>query len=182
MEKDEKTLEEKKKLINKQKGAAVVMIILIFTTGFYYCPINVKDVKTPAERLVFTIRCLFVSSFSIVFAIRSVALTRKNTNAIDPVNGGGESLVDVPNRILRNTVEQFFLHMIALLTLSSFLDEGSMKAIPMLTFIFIFGRTLFYLGYTYSPLYRALGFASTFLPTIATYAYCSFCIVKSLVT
>ncbi|VDI64252.1 Hypothetical predicted protein [Mytilus galloprovincialis] len=180
MEKEKKIIKEKRAWVNKQIGSAVVLTTVIFITIFYYSPLSVKGVSTTADRLVFTFRCLFVSSFSIIFGIHTVGSVRGSTKAIDPVNGGGESLVEVPNRILRNTVEQFFLHMIALLTLSSFLDEGSMKAIPILTFIFILGRILFYFGYTYDPIYRGLGFASTFLPTIATYLYCSFRILQTL--
>lgn len=105
---------------------------------------------------------------------------RAFTNAIDPVYGKSENLVFLPNQILRNTTEQFFLHMMAMLTLTLFLQGSSMKAIPILCGIFLIARIVFQVGYTASPMKRAYGFASTFLPTVAVYVYCTYCLINKL--
>lgn len=94
---------------------------------------------------------------------------------------GAENLVDVRNRILRNTTEQFILHVMAMLTLTLFLEGTSMKVIPILSGIFLTARIAFQIGYISSPIKRAYGFASTFLPTVAVYAYCTFRMVQRLI-
>lgn len=114
-----------------------------------------------------------------VFALfKSVADTRFFTRAIDPVKGGGEDMVDVPNRILRNTTEQFLLYAVGLLTLSTFLDEASLKILPILSCDFVIFRMLFWWGYLNAPLNRAVGMSGTASTTICVYAYCMYCILK----
>lgn len=87
-------------------------------------------------------------------------------------------MVDVPNRILRNTTEQFLLHAVGLLTLSTFLDEASLKILPILSCDFVIFRMLFWWGYLNAPLNRAVGMSGTAITTIFVYAYCMYCIIK----
>ncbi|XP_048779135.2 transmembrane protein 79-like [Ostrea edulis] len=179
--KDKRTFQEKKAHIIKQIFTSLSVSGTVFVLSYKFLPINTSNVTELTERLAFTICCLFVSSFSIIMGIRAVGNVRRNTDAIDPVYGGGENLVDVPNRILRNTTEQFFLHMMAMLTLTLFLEGSSMKAIPILSGIFLTARIVFQYGYMSSPMNRAYGFASTFIPTLLTYVYCTFCIVRKII-
>jgi hypothetical protein len=62
--------------------------------------------------------------------IRQIANTRLNSKAIDPVNGGGEHLVDIYQRILVNTTEQFILHCIGVMVLSSYLTTDNCRTYP----------------------------------------------------
>lgn len=158
--------------IRSQIFAANVVCLLLFLVSFWVLPINTAGLKAPADRLVFTFRWLFVSSLSILFALFGVLKVRGTSNAVDPINGGSENLTEVPNRILRNTVEQYFLHMAGLLMLATILEPSSLKAIPILVGLFLLGRFTFWFGYTRSPFNRSFGFMTTLVPTLVMYGYC----------
>lgn len=179
-EKDKRTHDEKLAVIIKEIIASAIISSTVFILSYLYLPINTSGLKELPDRLTLTISCLFVSSFAIHLGIFGVFRFRAFTNAIDPVYGKSENLVFLPNQILRNTTEQFFLHMMAMLTLTLFLQGSSMKAIPILCGIFLIARIVFQVGYTASPMKRAYGFASTFLPTVAVYVYCTYCLINKL--
>lgn len=109
---------------------------------------------------------------SFISAIFDVLNVRGTTNAINPIAGKSEHLVEVPNRILRNGMEQFLLHAIGLLALTTYLDETCMSAIPVLVSMFFVGRVFYSLGFKSSERNRGFGFFITFLPTLITYGYC----------
>lgn len=158
--------------IRLQIFGANVACLLLFLVCFWALPINTAGLKAPADRLVFTFRWLFVSSLSILFALFGVLKVRGTSNAVDPINGGSENLTEVPNRILRNTVEQYFLHMSGLIMLTTILEPSSLKAIPILVGLFLLGRITFWFGYTRSPFNRSFGFMATLVPTLVVYGYC----------
>jgi uncharacterized membrane protein YecN with MAPEG domain len=170
---------ESKAWITKQIYVGATSSVTLFLVGYHFLPLRMTNIKTSADALVFTVQCLFISSLPMLANIHYIGDKRFNSKAIDPVRGGGEDVVDVPNRILRNTVEQFLVHAVALLTLSTFLDEASLKAIPILSGIFVLYRLLFWWGYMKSPLNRTVGMAGTFCPTILVYIYCLYCIVRT---
>ncbi|XP_065944364.1 transmembrane protein 79-like [Magallana gigas] len=159
-EKDKRTHDEKLAVIIKEIIASAIISSTVFILSYLYLPINTSGLKELPDRLTLTISCLFVSSFAIHLGIFGVFRFRAFTNAIDPVYGKSENLVFLPNQILRNTTEQFFLHMMAMLTLTLFLQGSSMKAIPILCGIFLIARIVFQVGYTASPMKRAYGFAN----------------------
>ena len=177
-QKDKRSFQQKKAFVIKQIATSVVISVTVFVVSYLYLPINTSHLKELPDRLALTISCLFVSSFSVLMGIYLVGQIRGNSNAIDPVNGGAENLVDVRNRILRNITEQFILHVMAMLTLTLFLEGTSMKAIPILTGIFLDNVRI---ACQTSPINRAYGFASTFLPTVAVYAYCTFRMIQRLI-
>ncbi|XP_062570209.1 transmembrane protein 79-like [Saccostrea cucullata] len=150
-------------------GAIAVCAAVYFTVR--NIPLDTETLKTPQDRLTFTLRWLFVSSLPILFAIFGVLDVRGNTKAIDPLQGGAEHLVELPNRILRNTIEQFSMHAVGLLALTTYLDENCMSDIPVLVVLFFLGRVFFAIGYKSSPMNRGFGFGITFMPTMATYGY-----------
>ncbi|XP_062570206.1 transmembrane protein 79-like [Saccostrea cucullata] len=179
-QKDKRTFREKKTRVQMQIVTSLIVSGSVFFFSYWLLNINTSKITELSERLAFTICCLFVSSFSIIMGIIGVGNVRGNTDAIDPVYGGAENLVDVPNRILRNTTEQFFLHMMAMLTLTLFLEGSSMRVIPILSGIFLMARIVYQYGYMSSPMNRGWGFASTFIPTLVVYIYCTFCILTKI--
>ena len=177
-QKDKRSFQQKKAFVIKQIATSIVVNVTVFVVCYLYYPINTSHLKELPDRLALTISSLFVSSFTVLMGIYLVGQIRGNSNAIDPVNGGAENLVDVRNRILRNIREQFILHVMAMLTLTLFLEGTSMKVIPILTGIFLDNVRI---AFQTSPINRAYGFASTFLPTVAVYAYCTFRMIQRLI-
>ncbi|XP_062570204.1 transmembrane protein 79-like [Saccostrea cucullata] len=175
-----KAPKESKDWIRKQIMAGLTLCATLFLGAYYFLPLPAIQAQSPVDRFILTIRCLFVSSLPIPLILQSVGNARFNTTAIDPVKGGGEDIVDVPNRILRNTIEQYIMHAVAMLTLCTFLDEDSLKVLPILSVIFVIFRLLFWWGYLSSPLNRAVGMSGTAMPIFLTYLYCLYRIIKNI--
>ncbi|XP_063425585.1 uncharacterized protein LOC134709345 [Mytilus trossulus] len=175
-----KTLEENKSRARKQFAVTAVFIAVFYAVG-NTIPLDTSELTTPTDRLIYTIRWLFLSSSTMMFAMFGVLRVRGSTDAIDPLNGSSENLVELPNRILRNTTEQLVLHASAVLTLCTFMDENSMRNIPLLVILFILGRLLYAIGFSSAPMNRALGFSMTFWPTMATYMYCTYCVITTFI-
>lgn len=170
---DKRTFKEKKGRMERDSVVSTVITAIVFLLSYLFLPIDTSTLTTLPDRISLT---------TIVIGIVAVGSVRGNSNAIDPVYGRSEHLVDVPNRILRNTTEQFILHMMAMLALTVFLEGSSMKVIPILSGIFLIARIVYHIGYMSSPTKRAYGFVSTFFPTICVYAYCIFCIATKILT
>jgi hypothetical protein len=63
------------------------------------------------------------------------------------------------------------LFFVGSLILSTFLDAYSIKLIPILATLFVFGRIAFWIGYLKEPIYRAFGQGVTLYPRIAVLIY-----------
>lgn len=171
---DKRTNAEKLTWVYTLIFCSVIFSSTFFFVGFFYFPIDTSGLKTSVDRLIYTIQWLMVSALAIHAGIHGVGSVRASTSAIDPLEGNAENLVEVPNKILRNTMEQFILHAVGLITLSTYLTETNMKCIPILVLIFLIGRLCFWYAYGYSmqAMNRAFGFATTYLPTVGVYLYC----------
>lgn len=169
--KEKEELNKAIKWVYKEFAAgAAVLAVLYYTVR--NIPLDTETLKTPQDRIVFTFRWMLISILPLMSAIFDVLNVRGTTNAINPIAGNSEHLVEVPNRILRNGIEQFLLHAIGLLALTTYLDETCMSAIPVLVSMFFVGRVFYSLGFKSSERNRGFGFFITFLPTLITYGYC----------
>lgn len=169
--KEKEELNKAIKWVYKEFAAgAAVLAVLYYTVR--NIPLDTETLKTPQDRIVFTFRWMLISILPLISAIFDVLNVRGTTNAINPIAGNSEHLVEVPNRILRNGMEQFLLHAIGLLALTTYLDETCMSAIPVLVSMFFVGRIFYSLGFKSSERNRGFGFFITFLPTLITYGYC----------
>lgn len=169
--KEKEELNKAIKWVYKEFAAgAAVLAVLYYTVR--NIPLDTGTLRTPQDRIVFTFRWMLISSLPLISAIFDVLNVRGTTNAINPIAGKSEHLVEVPNRILRNGMEQFLLHAIGLLALTTYLDETCMSAIPVLVSMFFVGRVFYSLGFKSSERNRGFGFFITFLPTLITYGYC----------
>jgi len=81
------------------------------------------------------------------------------------------SAVDINNRFILNTVEQFILYFIGNAGLALYCPPQEARALVVLTALFFLGRMLFWVGYHYNPYVRAFGFGITFYPTVAVYLW-----------
>lgn len=169
--KEKEELNKAIKWVYKEFAAgAAVLAVLYYTVR--NIPLDTGTLKTPQDRIVFTFRWMLISILPLISAIFDVLNVRGTTNAINPIAGKSEHLVEVPNRILRNGMEQFLLHAIGLLALTTYLDETCMSAIPVLVSMFFVGRVFYSLGFKSSERNRGFGFFITFLPTLINYGYC----------
>ncbi|MEG3954100.1 hypothetical protein QT982_01095 [Microcoleus sp. herbarium2] len=63
------------------------------------------------------------------------------------------------------------LFIVGSLILCTFLDTYSIKLIPILATLFVFGRIAFWIGYLQQPIDRAFDRGVTLYPTIAVLIY-----------
>ena len=66
--------------------------------------------------------------------------------AWNPLDKEMSKHVDIPQRILTNTIEQFCLFFPSTLLLSTYLSQDQMHAIPILVLTWSFGRLAFAFG------------------------------------
>jgi hypothetical protein len=63
------------------------------------------------------------------------------------------------------------LAIVAHLALVLVVPDDSIRVVAILVMLFVIGRAAFWIGYHFSGPARAFGFATTFYPTVAVYAY-----------
>ena len=103
------------------------------------------------------------------------------TAGYDPTLPTSQRIVGMKQNALQNTLEQTVIHIAVTMALCTYLEGDKLKFIPMLVFLFLCGRVIFYIGYfaTDNSLNRALGFVLTFLPNVAATVYCVYCLFTS---
>jgi uncharacterized MAPEG superfamily protein len=81
------------------------------------------------------------------------------------------SSVDINNKFILNTFEQFTAYFVANAGLAMYCPPEEARSLPLLTALFVMGRILFWIGYHKNPYLRAFGFGITFYPTVAAFAW-----------
>ena len=171
---------EKKKLLQSQntvkRCAAIVMILSLFYVMIaVYLPFRQLHLPTLLDRVVFTLRCSMVSLLVVVAGIMIVAQIRFHTTAINPLDPSGQKITETFQRCLNNTLEQFLVHVLSLMVLSTYIPEGQVKCIPYLVVWFVIGRAVFCVGYFIDPIKRGVGFAMNWFANLAVVGYCFYC-------
>lgn len=127
-------------------------------------------VSTMQDRLVLALRNQVPAVLSLMVSWLHVALTRALTAAVNPL-ARHEGLVELPNRILTNTLEQVVLSALNQLILATYLPEEKLRLLPLISATFLVGRVTFAAGYLMSPWWRSFGVVVTTLPTIGMTGY-----------
>ena len=147
----------------------------IFSLAYY---ITVKQVVawTPvswdvADRLELMIKCSIIAVLPAVLGIVTVAAQRLNPDMWVGQNVKPNSALDVNTRFILNTIEQFILFLVGLAGIALYVPISEAHSIPILTSMFLVGRTLFWIGYHKNPYLRAFGFGLTFYPTVGVFTW-----------
>ncbi|XP_063961740.1 uncharacterized protein LOC129270029 [Lytechinus pictus] len=135
------------------------------------------------ERFKFVFQCLALSAVPLFAAVGKVGKARflnMDTLGADPTApvAPSQKTFRIAERILQNTLEQTVLHVLTILALASSVDVDQLYLIPCMVLIFCFGRLAFFVGYDYDPLYRGVGFATTWIPTVFGFSYALFTILS----
>jgi len=112
-------------------------------------------------------------SFLFLFNILSVIGSRVFSNAANPLKDQKNDLVNLANKILNNSVEQFllFFPLLANWVLNSSKTQNDLEQALTLCIFWIIGRVLFSVTYFFGyllefPLLRVYGFAPTLFPSL----------------
>jgi hypothetical protein len=126
---------------------------------------------TVGDRIALVIKDAVVAIVPAVVAICIVAAQRLDPSMFVGRIPKPNSAVDINNRFILNTVEQFILYFIGNAGLALYCPAQEARALIVLTALFVLGRVLFWIGYHYNPYVRAFGFGITFYPTVAVYLW-----------
>jgi hypothetical protein len=126
---------------------------------------------TIGDRLELVIKNAVIAIAPAVLAICIVAAQRLDPSMFVGRVPKPNSPVDINNRFILNTVEQFILYFIGNAGLALYCPPEEARTLIILTTLFVTGRLLFWIGYHYNPYMRAFGFGLTFYPTVAVYTW-----------
>ncbi|KAJ1910582.1 hypothetical protein H4219_006174 [Mycoemilia scoparia] len=153
-------------------GGAVVTIIV--GGALLYCYILPKPHKysSQSKGVVCALQLLSFSTLFLAFAIQWVGLRRFNnpsdSNPGTPGYNPSET-IKFRNQLLQNTLEQFVVHVLAVLSLSAVVADY--RLVFCLVLAFVLGRIIYYITYSIHPSKRAFGFAMTFFPSVFALLY-----------
>jgi len=155
-----------------RRGISALIFCLTFVLiGYYVIGLPLPLFNTAESRLIFALRCQIFPVLMLFAGIVAVGNGRFSTPAINPLANAESEAMRINLRYLSNTLEQFVLFFVGSLILSTFLDTYSIKLIPILATLFVFGRIAFWIGYLKEPIERAFGLGVTLYPTIAVLIY-----------
>ena len=126
---------------------------------------------TIGDRIALVIKDAVVAILPAVLAICIVAAQRLDPSMFVGRVPKPNSAVDINNRFILNTVEQFILYFIGNAGLALYCPAQEARTLIVLTALFVLGRVLFWAGYHYNPYVRAFGFGVTFYPTVMVYLW-----------
>jgi hypothetical protein len=124
-----------------------------------------------ADRFALVIKDAVIAILPAVLAICIVAAQRLNPSLFVGRVPKPNSAVDINNRFILNTVEQFILYFIGNAGIALYAPPDEARTLVILTALFVMGRMMFWVGYHYSPHLRAFGFGVTFYPTVTVYLW-----------
>lgn len=151
----------------------IALIAMYYGWELWLAPrigLNRVHVHTMQDRLVLALRNQVPAVLSLMVSWLHVALTRALTAAANPL-ARHEGLVELPNRILTNTLEQVILSALNQLILATYLPEEKLRLLPLISATFLVGRVTFAAGYIMNPWWRSFGVVVTTVPTIGMTGY-----------
>lgn len=155
---------------------AVQLPLAIATVGFpTYLAINDRLVltkpvrlKTFVDKLFFTINYFVVIAALLVACQINVVVNRVLSRTPNPLTQRNVK-VQKANNILNNSIEAAIITVITQLTLTTLISaEDIVRFIPLINYMFVYGRVVFAIGYPHLRLY---GFAINLLINLLIISY-----------
>jgi uncharacterized MAPEG superfamily protein len=125
---------------------------------WHYAPVP-AGMEALSARMIFTLKCCAMAVLlCLSMGIDAVAHERLQSPAFDPLAGYATRRLQVNQRYLQNTLEQFVLFAVGLFGLAAYAADGdAMRAVTASTVTWIVGRLAFWIGYHRSATMRVLG-------------------------
>ena len=138
-------------------------VVATLYIGYYHCDfIPVPPSTDLIHRMAFTLQCTLPMVLVVLGAILMVTNKRTVTTAVDPLSDN-DSILQLDKNFLSNTLEQFMVGFTLLLIASTvFETTEQLKLMPLYSFLFVFSRIAFRVGYGISPKHRVFGMSMNF--------------------
>jgi MAPEG family len=114
------------------------------------------------------------ASLTLIAGIAWAARTRHFVSNIDGSRPEPGSALDLTLRYVSNTTEQLVLFSLACFSMAAIDETISIRLLPVMGVWFLIARVMFFAGYRINPVWRSVGFAATFHPTITLFAFVFF--------
>jgi uncharacterized MAPEG superfamily protein len=100
-----------------------------------------------------------VAGFALLPGIVGICVV--SAQRLDPTTWVGRmakpnSALDINTRFILNTFEQFMAYLVAMALVALYSPAEEARALPILTMLFVLGRTLFWIGYSQEPVLTRL--------------------------
>ncbi len=167
----------------QRKVVAGAIAAVVFSVAFFEVVFRLTNfgLTPPAGiegswRIEYALKCEVFAALCLLAGVGKIA--NRRFFIPDAIGGDPAPSIEIDRRYLQNTLEQLVLAFVAHLALVTIVSPESIRAVAILVMLFVIGRVTFWIGYHRSGPARAFGFATTFYPTVAVYAF----VVSRLVT
>jgi MAPEG family protein len=161
---------------DQSKVIAGVVAASVFSAAFFIVVFRLTAIGLmppggidTSWRLAYALKCEVFAALCLLAGVGRIA--NRRFFIPDAIGGSVEPSLEIDQRYLQNTLEQLVLAIVAHLALVTIVAPESIRAVAILVMLFVIGRATFWIGYHRSGAARAFGFATTFYPTVAVYAY-----------
>ena len=161
---------------DQRKVVAGVVAAIMFSAAFFVVVFRLTEIELmplggieTSWRLEYALKCDVFAALCLLAGVATVG--NRRFFLPDAIAGGSSPSIEIDLRYLQNTLEQLVLAVVAHLALVTIVAPESIRAVAVLVMLFVIGRVTFWIGYHRSGPARAFGFATTFYPTVAAYAF-----------
>ena len=180
------TTEQQQSQRNIMRNVAIMSSLMVAVSSVCYAWLPstwLPTMTSPAEQIVFTIRCNVPTVGMIFIMISYIGNSRAMSAQLNPLVEKDKEKVEVHVRVLQNTMEQFVVSFVLQLATATWVDPSQMMIIPIIAMLFVVGRVLFWIGYLDPSLgrsNRSYGFPLTHFPSMFMFTFCLYKLVYSL--
>ena len=122
-------------------------IILVYATYTWIWP-AFSGPSSLADRLAFSLQCTFFAFLPTVATALTIVIKRMVDGVHDPLRGFESRQLRIHGRVNDTNLQHFVWFAICCLALSTRLESGEMRILPILTGIFIAARFVYWWGFS----------------------------------
>ncbi|XP_056401129.1 transmembrane protein 79 [Hyla sarda] len=153
------------KIVGSFVLSMVIFPALLFA-AYAWLPFDAPVIPDVPTRLVYTLRCSAFASFPIVLGVLVHGISRLCASSYDPFKPR-EREVTIHRRFVKQSTFLFVLFFFNLSVLSTYLPQGQLKFIPLLTCLFSLSQLIYWLSFAVGRSFRGFGYGLTFLPLVS---------------
>lgn len=170
---DDNSVTESVDLKNEATRQIVMGVLFILIVSFLLWPFLPRTdyILRTSQRILFAVEwmSLLALPFVVLTCVVSYQRFQDRKAIFGTSNYLNKSLV-TNKKIAANTFEQTLIAMAVVLPLASLLPNIYLKVIPLIAFLFLVGRLLYWFTYRMNPMLRFTGFVIGFYPLVAALA------------
>ncbi|XP_015249384.1 PREDICTED: transmembrane protein 79-like [Cyprinodon variegatus] len=133
---------------------------------YFYVPIRPPDCPDVSSRIIFTFCCCTVAALPVVLAMLIGALCQFCSGSLS-LQESTPRRHTLQQLFVTSSLEQLLLYLLNLVTMATLLNQEQLKLVPILVFMFIIGRLVFWFSLNTCSSWRGFGSGLSFFPLLA---------------